>query len=153
MSDNQQEKISLNLKDISIRLKSLRKETGLIQLKFGEKIGYAQNTVSENENYEGLVKSGKSIAFRYLEKVCEVYNKNIEWLITGSGTDQEKNISAKKDFKITEKYPKAPFGDDRWINKNLSMLENLDKVVEYYKAGLITEEEFIRIKGKIIPKD
>lgn len=152
MSDNQQEKISKHLNDISIRLKDVRKETGLTQSKFGEKIGYAQNTVSENENYEGLVKSGKSIAFRYLEKVCEVYDKDIEWLITGRA-GQGKNRSAKKEFQVTERYPVAPFGDDRWINKNLSMMENLDKVIEYYKEGLISEEEFKRIKSKIIPKD
>jgi len=46
-----------------------------------------------------------------------------------------------------------PFGDDKWIDHKLSFIENLEKLIQFKTQGFITEDEFQRIKNKIIPKD
>lgn len=56
-------------------------------------------------------------------------------------------------FQVTEKHKAAPMSDDHWINPNLSVMENLDKLVKWWENGALTKEEFERLKEKVIPKD
>ena len=62
------------------RLKQLRKELGLTQREFSERIGIKPNTFSQYE-------SGRNEPIdAVLRLICETFNVNEEWLRTGSGT-------------------------------------------------------------------
>ncbi len=61
------------------RIKQIRKEKGLTQVEFGEKIGVKGNTVT---NYEtGLRKPTDAVIL----SICREFNVNEEWLRTGEG--------------------------------------------------------------------
>lgn len=61
------------------RIKQIRKEKGLTQVEFGEKIGVKGNTVT---NYEtGLRKPTDAVIL----SICREFNINEEWLRTGEG--------------------------------------------------------------------
>lgn len=95
MSDNQ-------VKKISQRLKETRLHLGKTQKQLAEIIGYAQNTVSENESSSDKI-SKKGIALRYIEIFCERLHVNKDYIITGEGNmllteaqiDNKSNINAK----------------------------------------------------------
>lgn len=61
------------------RIRELRKELGLTQAEFGERLGIKANTVG---NYEtGLRVPSDAIIF----SICREFDVNEEWLRTGSG--------------------------------------------------------------------
>jgi transcriptional regulator with XRE-family HTH domain len=61
------------------RIKQIRKEKGLTQVEFGEKIGVKGNTVT---NYEtGLRKPTDAVIL----SICREFSVNEEWLRTGEG--------------------------------------------------------------------
>lgn len=61
------------------RIKRVRKENGLTQVEFGEKIGVKGNTVT---NYEtGLRNPTDAVIL----SICREFNVNEEWLRTGNG--------------------------------------------------------------------
>lgn len=62
------------------RLKQLRKELGLTQQEFSDKIGIKRNTFAQYEN-------GRNEPIDAVVRlICSTYNVNEEWLRTGSGT-------------------------------------------------------------------
>ena len=61
------------------RLKALRKALGLNQSEFAEKIGVAQNTVSQIEN------SSIGLNERNAKIICLTFDVNEHWLRTGEG--------------------------------------------------------------------
>lgn len=61
------------------RLKMLRKSLGLTLSDFGEKIGKAQNTVSNYENGK------RQIDTSILKLICSTFNVNPDWLLNGTG--------------------------------------------------------------------
>ncbi len=61
------------------RIKKIRKEKGLTQVEFGEKIGVKGNTVT---NYEtGLRNPTDAVVL----SICREFNVNEKWLRTGEG--------------------------------------------------------------------
>lgn len=61
------------------RIKRVRKENGLTQVEFGEKIGVKGNTVT---NYEtGLRNPTDAVIL----SICREFNVNEDWLRTGNG--------------------------------------------------------------------
>lgn len=61
------------------RIKQIRKEKGLTQVEFGEKIGVKGNTVT---NYEtGLRNPTDAVVL----SICREFNVNEKWLRTGEG--------------------------------------------------------------------
>lgn len=61
------------------RIKQIRKESGLTQVEFGEKIGVKGNTVT---NYEtGLRNPTDAVML----SICREFNVNEDWLRTGQG--------------------------------------------------------------------
>lgn len=61
------------------RLKQLRKELGLTQQEFSDKIGIKRNTFAQYEN-------GRNEPIDAVVRlICSTYNVNEEWLRTGSG--------------------------------------------------------------------
>lgn len=61
------------------RIKVLRKELGLNQTEFGQKIGVAQGSVASYE-------SGARVPLNAIvERICEKFSVNEQWLRTGEG--------------------------------------------------------------------
>ena len=61
------------------RLKQIRKSKKLSQRDFGDKINLSQNHISSLES------GARTITPRIISDVCEVFNVNREWFITGNG--------------------------------------------------------------------
>ncbi len=61
------------------RLKQIRKSKKLSQRDFGDKINLSQNHISSLES------GARTITPRIISDVCEVYNVNKDWFITGNG--------------------------------------------------------------------
>lgn len=61
------------------RIKQLRKELGLTQEKFGEKLGLKKNSISQIEN--GV----NSLTEQLLLSICREFDVNEKWLRTGEG--------------------------------------------------------------------
>lgn len=70
---------------------------------------------------------------------------------TNLGIDLEK-YKPNSTISVAQGREIEPYGDQRWINPRLSFMENLENLINFKKEGDITEEEFIRIKSKIMPK-
>lgn len=64
---------------ISKRIKQLRSEKKLSQVQFSKQLGVSQASVSQYEN------GSRSPDTTFLTKICECYNVNLNWLLTGSG--------------------------------------------------------------------
>lgn len=64
---------------INERVKILRRELGLTQKEFGEKITVAQSYLTSIENGK------RDVTEKILLLICAVYNVNEEWLRTGEG--------------------------------------------------------------------
>lgn len=61
------------------RIKEIRKNKGLTQVEFGNKIGVKGNTITNYEN--GLRKPTDAVIL----SICREFNINEEWLRTGNG--------------------------------------------------------------------
>lgn len=109
-------------------LKRLREEKGVSQQQLSEATGVKRGTIGRIEA------SGEEIK---KVDVLTAFNKFFK-------TEQQS---------VAEERRIAPYGDTRWIDPNLSVMENLQKIIDFKREGLITETEFNRIKSKIIPKD
>ena len=65
--------------DTKERIKLLRKELGLTQSEFGEKIGLKKSAISQIEN--GTTSSN----LRIIQLICNAFNTSKEWLTAGKG--------------------------------------------------------------------
>ena len=82
------------------RLKQLRKELGLTQQEFSDKIGIKRNTFAQYEN-------GRNEPIDAVVRlICSTYNVNEEWLRTGAG---EMFVSQKTNMRV-----------QAWIDKVLA---------------------------------
>lgn len=64
---------------INARIKQLRKERGLTQIEFGEKIGLKKSASSKIE------KEGAPITEQNIKFICEVFHVRRDWLLYGTG--------------------------------------------------------------------
>lgn len=79
------------------RIKQIRRELGLTQQEFAERIGLRQNSIA-------LIESGKrNISDQAVLSICREYGINEEWLRTGWG-DKKTNNSDSELEALTEKY-------------------------------------------------
>lgn len=79
------------------RIKQIRRELGLTQQEFAERIGLKQNSIA-------LIESGKrNISDQAVLSICREYGINEEWLRTGWG-DKKTNNSDSELKALTEKY-------------------------------------------------
>ncbi len=77
--------------EINERIKILRKQLGLTQTEFGNKIGIAQGYLTNIEN------SRREVSLKIIKLICSVYNVNEQWLKCGEGEIFSKqNISLAK---------------------------------------------------------
>lgn len=98
------------------RIKKIRKDKGLTQVEFGEKIGVKGNTVTNYEN--GLRNPTDAI----LHSICREFNVNEEWLRTGEG---EPYVEA--DDKLSVYMAKISGGSDEFIKDLIMAYMDLDE--------------------------
>lgn len=66
---------------INERIKDLRKELGLNQAEFGQKLGVTRSVILNIE--KGKNKFPPADIF--IEHICEIFNVNKDWLVDGNG--------------------------------------------------------------------
>lgn len=84
-------------KEVNERIKQIRRELGLTQQEFAERIGLKQNSIA-------LIESGKrNISDQAVLSICREYGINEEWLRTGWGEKRTSNSNSELEA-LTEKY-------------------------------------------------
>ena len=79
------------------RIKQIRRELGLTQQEFAERIGLKQNSIA-------LIESGKrNISDQAVLSICREYGINEDWLRTGWGEKRTSNSNSELEA-LTEKY-------------------------------------------------
>ena len=91
---------------------ALRKELGLSQAKFAEKLKLSRNFI-------GLIESGeRSISERTINDICRIFNVNNHWLRTGEG---EMFKPVNKNLQILEYFNDVAELDDTSFKKRISL--------------------------------
>jgi len=94
-------------KDIGLRIKELREGKKLTQIEFSERIGIKQANLSHIEN------KGEKISIDVINKIISNFDINIEWLFTGKGEKQRKEVTqaSKTANKVIEEEtrPRVPY--------------------------------------------
>lgn len=91
---------------------ALRKELGLSQAKFAEKLKLSRNFI-------GLIESGeRSISERTINDICRIFNVNNHWLRTGEG---EMFKPVNKNLQILEYFNDVAELDDTSFKKKISL--------------------------------
>ena len=70
---------------INLRIRELRKQIGLNQDTFGQRIGLKHGAVSRME------KPGNMVIAQNIRLICDVYKVNEQWLLTGEGEMRRAN--------------------------------------------------------------
>lgn len=101
------------------RIKKIRKESGLTQVDFGERIGVKGNTITNYEN--GLRTPTDAVIL----SICREFDVNEEWLRNGTG---EMLVQKSKDEQISEMLGEIQkSGEDTFKYRLVSALANLDE--------------------------
>ena len=99
------------------RIKKIRKESGLTQVDFGERIGVKGNTITNYEN--GLRTPTDAVIL----SICREFDVNEEWLRNGTG---EMFVQKSKDEQISEMLGEIQkSGEDTFKHRLVSALANL----------------------------
>lgn len=102
------------------RLKYIRKELlKLTQNEFGNKIGIKGSTISDIE------KGRRVLTKRNLKSICENFNINMDWLLTGNGDILK---STENDDLLTTAIANAINENDEFIQKFIITYDNLSEV-------------------------
>lgn len=124
------------------RIKQIRREQGLTQAEFAERIGLKQNSIA-------LIESGKrNISDQAVLSICREYGVNEEWLRTGDGdkfipdSNDELEALAKKydlsnaDQVLIEKYVNLkPGSREAIINFITDVVAGLDGAADLNSKG------------------
>lgn len=124
------------------RIKQIRRELGLTQAEFAERIGLKQNSIA-------LIESGKrNISDQAVLSICREYGVNEEWLRTGDGdrfipeSNDELEALAKKynlsnaDQVLIEKYVNLkPGSREAIINFITDVVAGLDGAADLNSKG------------------
>ena len=124
------------------RIKQIRRELGLTQAEFAERIGLKQNSIA-------LIESGKrNISDQAVLSICREYGVNEEWLRTGDGdkfipdSNDELEALAKKydlsnaDQVLIEKYVnRKPGSREAIINFITDVVAGLDGAADLNSKG------------------
>ena len=78
-------KVGVVMKEMKERLKEIRHENNMSQKKFADKVGLSQTHLSS------LEVGTRNITRRNAVDICEAFNINLEWFISGKG-EKYKNI-------------------------------------------------------------
>lgn len=119
------------------RIRELRKELGLTQAKFGERLGIKANTIG---NYEtGLRVPSDAIIF----SICREFDVNEDWLRTGSG---DMFITKTRSQEIVDFMSELMSDSDdsfkrRFIESIAQLSEDEWKVIEQIIDRLLAEQK------------
>ena len=104
------------------RIKMIRKDKGLSQTAFGDKLGASRDMISNIEL--GRVEPNGVI----INLICSTFNVNKEWLITGDG---EIYTISKEDNDLSEAIAKISLSDNETLKRIVTRLEMLeDKLLD-----------------------
>lgn len=98
------------------RIKYIRKEVGLTQVEFGEKIGVKGNTVT------GYEKGLRNPTDAVILSICREFNVNENWLRNGEGP-----IYKERDGSFTEMLSDIDDSDDDFIKNIIRIYMELDE--------------------------
>lgn len=102
------------------RIKQIRRELGLTQTEFAERIGLKQNSIA-------LIESGKrNISDQAVLSICREYGINEEWLRTGLGNQKCESINPID--KLADRYTLSGF-DKVFIEKYVNLAPSKRKIV------------------------
>lgn len=111
------------------RIKQIRRELGLTQQEFAERIGLKQNSIA-------LIESGKrNISDQAVLSICREYGINEEWLRTGWG-DKKTNNSDSELEALTEKYNLSA-ADRVLIEKYIGLKPGVREVVLKFMTDVV----------------
>lgn len=111
------------------RIKQIRRELGLTQQEFAERIGLKQNSIA-------LIESGKrNISDQAVLSICREYGINEEWLRTGWG-DKKTNNSDSELEALTEKYNLSA-ADRVLIEKYISLKPGVREAVLKFMTDVV----------------
>lgn len=97
---------AVDMENVGIRIKQLRKDLKLTQKQFAAATGYTNIQIH-------LVESGKvKPSDKFLQKICDVYKVSQEWLLTGVG-DREARVDQVDDKLIA------------WLNGHPEIIQEL----------------------------
>lgn len=131
------------------RIKQIRRELGLTQAEFAERIGLKQNSIA-------LIESGKrNISDQAILSICREYGVNEEWLRTGIGEKMTPDASdelealvkrydlSNADQVLIEKYVNLKAGSREtiidFITDVVAALEDLDPNAKAFPSGSASE--------------
>lgn len=131
------------------RIKQIRRELGLTQTEFAERIGLKQNSIA-------LIESGKrNISDQAILSICREYGVNEEWLRTGIGEKMTPDASdelealvkrydlSNADQVLIEKYINLKAGSREtiidFITDVVAALEDLDPNAKAFPSGSASE--------------
>lgn len=131
------------------RIKQIRRDLGLTQTEFAERIGLKQNSIA-------LIESGKrNISDQAVLSICREYGVNEEWLRTGTGEKMMPDASdelealvkrydlSNADQVLIEKYINLKAGSREtiidFITDVVAALEDLDPNAKAFPSGSASE--------------
>ena len=114
------------------RLRLWRKQSARLKLiELSQKINVAASSLSELENEKSLPSA------ETLEKLCNITNLNIVWLLTGRGNMLTDKSVAEEEYAVNEDM--QPYQKDNKLN------ELIKKVIRVYTEG--APEKVAHLKG------
>lgn len=125
------------------RIKELRWDMGITQKQLAEATGIGYSTIQGYEQGTGIPSE------QYTRKLAKFFNVSEEYL-KGESDDAGREVAMKQNVdavaEVNAKVNGLP------IESALLIVDRLEKLVQMYKDGHITEEEYRAIKEKIIWK-
>ena len=115
------------------RIKEIRKDQGLTQIEFGEKLGLKGNTITTYENGTRVPSEAAMVA------ICRTYSINRKWLETGEGEMYVESDQAMID-RIVARYN----GSDVFraiLEVYITLPEDKQRAVEEFVARLLDYKE------------
>lgn len=120
------------------RIKELRKELGLNQEEFGERLGVSRSVIA-NIEYDRLKRPDQKESLYKL--ICKEFNVNEEWLRTGNG---EMFVPLTRNQLITDFVSNLIMEDDTFKKRLVEALAKLDEnewlVLEKLAESLIKKD-------------
>lgn len=98
------------------RIRKIRKDFGLTQKEFADRLGIKQNTVATYEI--GKTNVGEAV----ITSICREFNVNEEWLRYGTG-----EMYRKKDTAFSELIAEIDYSDDEFLKNIITAYMGLDE--------------------------